>query len=322
MSKIPGPMGDQITRFIAHKRAVGYVYDAEERELESFARFAAKRGDAQLTESLVREFVLTRKPKSRSNMVCLLRQLGVFLSAENADTFVAPRRYLGVARMPKPSIRVFTRTEILLLLQAFSSLPDLPPGAHRRLVYGAALRTLLFTGLRRGELCALRELDVDLDAAVLTIRKGKFGKPRIVPISKDLAARLRAYRNELNARIPGRSAADAFFPGMDGREPCRGHVLYTAFRAALPLAGMEHGGRGEGPRLHDLRHTFAVMRLLSWYEQDASMHAKLPLLSTYLGHIGVETSQTYLHMTVEMAQEVTRRYATRFGHLVTEGPSA
>ena len=89
MSKIPGPMGDQITRFIAHKRAVGYVYEAEGRELESFARFAAKRGDAQLTQSLVREFVLTRKPKSRSNMVCLLRQLGVFLSAEDAGTFVA-----------------------------------------------------------------------------------------------------------------------------------------------------------------------------------------------------------------------------------------
>lgn len=321
MSKMAGPLGEQITRFIAHKRAVGYVYNAEERELESFARFAAKRSETHLTESLVRKFVLSRKPRSRSNMVCLLRQLGVFLSAEDAEAFVAPRRYLGVARVPNPSIRVFTRTEVLLLLQAFSNLPDLPPGAHRRLVHGAALRTLLFTGLRRGELCALRELDVDLDAAVLTIRKGKFGKSRIIPIAKDLTARLRAYRSELNARIPGRSAADAFFPGTDGHEPCNGNVLYTAFRAALPLAGIEHGGRGEGPRLHDLRHTFAVMRLLSWYEQDASVHAKLPLLSTYLGHIGVETSQTYLHMTVEMAKEVTRRYVSRFGHLVTEGTS-
>ncbi len=322
MSKLIGPMGEQIAKFIAHKRALGYRYDAESRELESFARFVGKQGSTRLTEPLVREFVLSRKPKARSNMVCLLRQLGRFLSAEDAATFVAPRRYMGVTRASKPAIRVFTRAEILLLLRAFSSLPDAPPGFHRALVYGAALRTLLFTGLRRGELCALREFDVDLDAAVLSIRKGKFGKPRTVPISKDLAARLRAYRKELNARIPGRSAADAFFPGMDGREPCRGHVLYTAFRAALTLAGMEHGGRGEGPRLHDLRHTFAVMRLLSWYEQDASTHAKLPLLSAYLGHIGVETSQTYLHMTVEMAGEVTRRYASRFGHMVTEGPTA
>ena len=78
-----------------------------------------------------------------------------------------------------------------------------------------------------------------------------------------------------------------------------------------------HGGRGEGPRLHDLRHSFAVFRLLSWYEQGVDLRAKLPFLATYLGHVGLETSQVYLHMTRDLVGEVTRRLEARFGDIIT-----
>ena len=93
--------------------------------------------------------------------------------------------------------------------------------------------------------------------------------------------------------------------------------LYDSFRRTLVSSSIAHGGRGEGPRLHDLRHGFAVLRLLVWYEQGEDLSAKLPLLATYLGHIGLVSSQVYLHMTNDLVGEVTRRYEARFGDLVT-----
>jgi integrase len=176
---------------------------------------------------------------------------------------------------------------------------------------------LLLTGLRRGEALGLNNQDVDLDQSTLHVR-GKFGKTRLVPIAPDLTQRLREYRESVTAELKHHGPSDAFFPCADGQRatPCRS--LYKSFRCALRTAGIEHRGRGEGPRLHDLRHGFAVLRLLSWYEADADLSAKLPLLATYLGHIGMVTSQVYLHMTRDLVGEVIRREVTHFGDLITE----
>ena len=114
-----------------------------------------------------------------------------------------------------------------------------------------------------------------------------------------------------------RLPADPFFPSADDRSHCSPSSLYTSFRQALETAGIDHGGRGRGPRLHDLRHTFAVLRLLAWYEGGADLNAKLPLLATYLGHVGMATTQVYLHMTLDLFGEVTRRQLDRFGDLIT-----
>lgn len=150
------------------------------------------------------------------------------------------------------------------------------------------------------------------------VRHGKFGKSRYVPIAADLVETLRAYHDALSARGPTRGPGDAFFPGPDGRRACRPAGLYWSFLEALDLAGIAHRGRGEGPRLHDVRHAFAVLRLLAWYEEGADLRAKLPLLATYLGHVGLESSQVYLHMTRDLVGEVTRRFEDRFGNIITE----
>ena len=94
--------------------------------------------------------------------------------------------------------------------------------------------------------------------------------------------------------------------------------LYESFRRVLKLAQIPHLGRGRGPRLHDLRHAFAVLRLLSWYEAGEDLTVKLPLLATYLGHTGLTSSQIYLHMTEDFIGELTRRQLDRFGDLITE----
>lgn len=312
-------MAPHINRFLAHKRGLGCAYTREEGllgELDAVAQ-GTTGGDAILTEALVRAFVARGPRATRCNRLTVAKQLARFLAVDEPRTFVPPRRFLGAERQ-KPAIRVLSREETRRFLGACDKLTDSVRCPHRRLIHGNLLRVLLFTGLRRGEALALKVADVDLVEGVLVVRKGKFGKSRFVPIAEDLAAQLRQYECEITAHIADRRADDAFFPRWDGHHAGLPLSIYTSFRTALAEARIVHGGRGAGPRLHDLRHTFAVLRLLAWYEQGADLSVKLPLLATYLGHVGLASSQVYLHMTLDLVGEVTRLYAGRFGDLITE----
>ncbi len=316
MSVFASAFGPQLQRFLVHKRSLGFAYLREEAFLREFDRFAMRSHEAVLSESQVRSYLAAFSQPSRPARLTLIRQLARFLVLEEPHTFVPPERFLGIQRR-RPVIRVLSRYEACRFLDACDRLPNLS-SFPRRLVHGTALRLLLLTGLRRGEAIALKDQDVDLIAGLLTVRHGKFGKTRFVPLAPDLTDRLQTYREKLKAYVAPRYPSDAFFPRLDGHQPMAPKSLYKSFRQALDLAGIEHRGRGEGPRLHDLRHTFAGLRLLSWYEADAGLGAKLPLLATYLGHVGLATCQVYLHMTPDLVGEVTRRQLDRFSDLITE----
>ena len=308
--------GSQIACFLAHKRALGFAYRREQAFLEEITRLASSRHEEVLSEALVRQYLSSWSEASRPHRLTVVRALAQFLVVEEPRTFVPPRRFLGI-RQRRPPIRVFSRDEAVRFLAACDVLPEVrifPLG----LVHSIALRTLLLTGLRRGELLALRDEDVDLSQEVLTVRCGKFGKSRFVPLASDLAQRLRVYREDISVRIAPRQSSSAFFPRPDGHQHTALNSLYKSFRQVLALAQIPHLGRGRGPRLHDLRHAFAVLRLLSWYEAGADLTVKLPLLATYLGHIGLTSSQGYLHMTEDFVGELTRRQLGRFGDLITE----
>lgn len=317
MTTFQSPLAPQLDRFLAHKRSLGFAYRNEGWLLGEIDRLAAgEPASAIVDEPLVRRFVTEGTRGSRSHRLTLVRQLARFLAIEEPRTFVPPRRFLGVRRR-SPALRVLSREEVGRLLEACDALAESARYPRRPLIHGTALRTLLLTGMRRGEVLGLKLRDVDLDAGMLFVRSGKFGKSRYVPLAADLAESLRVYHDGLSARLPTRGPDDAFFPGPDGHRACRPAGLYWSFREALDLAGIAHGGRGEGPRLHDARHAFAVLRLLAWYEQGADLRAKLPLLATYLGHLGIESSQVYLHMTRDLVGEVTRRLEDRFGNIIT-----
>ena len=317
------PLGSDFARFLDHKRALGYAYTVEEEALRQLDSFLRKRMPAAdiLTEEIVRSFVLARPPKSRYNSLCVLRNLGRFLAAAEARTFVAPPRFMGlVGKRHKEGVHVLSLAEAALFVDATKRLRPMRWAPLRPLIIGTALRVLLFTGIRRGELLALREADVDLRAGVLMIRDTKFGKTRPVPLTEDLTLELRAYRTELTKAAPERRATDPFFPGHDGRAPCSESILYNGYREALATAGIRarrRKGRTPGPRLHDLRHTFAVFRLLAWYRQKADLRAKVPILSAYLGHVGILSSQTYLHLTRDLAGEIVERELATHGSPVT-----
>ena len=315
MSAFTSSLGPQIERFLAHKHALGFAYHREEAFLRELDRFALREQSDFVSENLVRIYLSTFSQLARPQRLTLIHQLARFLVFEEPRTFIPSTRFLGIRRQ-RPVIRVLSRAEASRFLNASDRLP--PTSSFiRRVVHGTALRLLLLTGLRRGEVLGLKNQDVDLDQSTLQVR-GKFGKTRIVPIAADLTQKLRDYRESVTAELKHHGPSDAFFPSADGQHPTPCKSLYKSFRCVLRTAGIEHRGRGEGPRLHDLRHSFAVLRLLRWYESDADLGAKLPLLATYLGHIGMTTSQVYLHMTRDLVGEVVRREINHFGDLITE----
>jgi integrase/recombinase XerD len=307
-------LGAQIERFLAHKRAAGFAYIREEAFLKEFARFAYSRQATYLSEELAREYL--SRWTSRSHRLTLIRVLGRYLAIDEPRTFVPPPRFLGIRRR-RPVIRTLSREEAARFLAACDVLPQVR--AHPiGLVHGMALRVLLLTGLRRGELLRLCDEAVDLSGGILTVRHSKFGKSRYVPFAPDLAERLRLYREAVSRAIGPLQPTSPFFPRPGGQRPVARKTLYRSFRKTLQLAGILHLGRGQGPRLHDLRHSFAGLRLLRWYETGADLRVKLPLLATYLGHIGLTSSQVYLHLTEDFASQLTRRQIERFGEMITE----
>jgi integrase/recombinase XerD len=309
-------LSSQIERFLAHKRTMGLAYCREEAFLKEVGRFASARQDTLLSEALAREYLTAWTATARPNRLTVLRSLARFLAIDEPRTFVPPPRFLGIRRR-RPVIRVLSREEAGRFLAACDMLPDVRPPLIG-LVHGIALRTLLLTGLRRGELLALHDKDVDLTAAVITVRHGKFGKSRFVPIAPDLVQRLHAYREAISRAIARPRLTSPFFPRPSGQQPLACKTLYRSFRKTLELAGIRHSGRGEGPRLHDLRHSFAALRLLRWYETGADLRSRLALLATYLGHSGLTSTQVYLHLTEDFAGELTRRQLGCYGDVITE----
>jgi integrase len=173
-----------------------------------------------------------------------------------------------------------------------------------RLFYGC--------GLRLGEALRLTGADVDLNAGILCIRESKFGKDRLVPMAPSQTTRLQRYLE----RIGGRTTKAIFFPAPDGYRYSH-QAVYTAYRQLLRAACISHEGRGRGPRIHDLRATFAVHRLEAWYRQGENLGAKLPVLSAYLGHASLYGTQHYLVLTTGLFPDIVGSMPIRLPPTIT-----
>jgi integrase len=202
---------------------------------------------------------------------------------------------------------IYTRDELRRL---FSAIDVCQPYAVQ--LDRETLRTLLLllygAALRGGEARSLTVDDVDLSAAVLTVRNTKFYKSRLVPVGPQLAHRLRSYAETRANRPSPQGRASTFLANMDGT-PLHKDTAYNAFVRLLRYAGIESTDDSrQAPRLHSLRHSFAVHRLTDWYRQGADVQRLLPVLSTYLGHARLRHTQVYLSMTPELLHQAALRF--------------
>jgi integrase/recombinase XerD len=315
------PLASQLAQFLTLKQAMGYRYRdglGALRDLDRFLNTRLSVDDPIITLVMAHDYVARRGAESettREHRLTLIREVCRFLRIDDARVIVPDRRSLRIVRS-KFVPRVLSRDEGRRFLQACAQLPAGRTSPIRAEVLGTALRVLYLVGLRAGELLRLTHADVDSDAGTLRIRNSKFNKSRIVPISPDLVECLLQCRTVATRHFGEALPHVPLFPSPRG-----GRYSVTALRAAfhktLVIAGVERTSDTR-IRLHDLRHSFACLRLLLWCEQNVDLGAKLPLLATYLGHVGLASSQRYLQLTRDLMGEITRRHQARFGYLIQE----
>jgi integrase len=181
---------------------------------------------------------------------------------------------------------------------------------------------LLYTaGLRRGELLRLTVGDYDPQAQTLLVRASKFHKSRLLPLSPDAVAALETYLAGRRAARPGTTAPEAplIWKGGTAVHGYSGTGFGKVFRTLARKAGVLKAD-GQPPRVHDVRHSFAIHALLRWYRAGVDMHTKLPLLSTYMGHVSIVSTQYYLRFVEPVARAASERFAQHYGHLLTPYP--
>lgn len=211
-------------------------------------------------------------------------------------------------RPPEFTPYIYSTDELRRIIAVISSMRDrencVPPSSVKSLVlllYGA--------GLRISEALSLRFADVNLKNAVLTIRESKFYKTRLVPIGPRLAVELGLYAHRRRRWPCGLAERSPFFAMSDGRALSR-HPMKYIWRRVCDLAGVRAAvDATEQPRLHDLRHSFAVHRLVNWYREGADVQRLIYFLQIYLGHDKLAHTQRYLTMTPELLDQANHRFA-------------
>jgi integrase len=314
---------EAMTALVTEKRTVGFKYVTEERVLTRFASFCrAEFGDLDApTQASVEAWIAAARqrgvtPATMQSLVAPIRELARWFGRRGVPAYVVP-----TGTLPKP-VRyvphIFTDAELAALFSQTDRCHYNSQVPLRHLVMPVLFRTIYACGLRASEARLLRTDDVDIEAGVLRIRDAKGGKDRQVPVSEPLRARLADY----DARVSGQRGGDWFFPGTAGRPVTLGNVEKN-FRRFLWQARIPHGGRGHGPRVHDLRHTFVVNNLRSWFARGQDVGALLPVLQTYLGHSSIDDTAYYLRLTAESYPHITARIQHVLGDVVpppTAGP--
>ncbi len=283
--------------FVEEKRVLGCRYTSQARQVGAFDRFLASQGatSPDLEKSLISVWTQKRPHESHrthTGRVSLARQIGLFLVRRGFRPYVPDPRLMPKGRSAFTPY-IFTPEQITQLLAAADQIrPDLR-SPHRERVFPLIFRLLYGCGLRVSEPLHLQVRDVDLAEGLLTIRKSKFQKDRLVPVAPSLTARLQDYAHTcLSSAAP----TTLFFPAPDGGPFCH-RVIYDTFRRLLWQCGISYQGPGRGPRLHDLRHTFAVHRFMQWDREGMDLDVALPVLAAYLGHVSLSGTQQYLHLT-------------------------
>jgi integrase len=308
----------RLEAFVSLKRAMGLRYDATVQDLQRFDRFVFQRMPAAdiITPEIVDAWLASGRhlsAKAQKKRLGLIRQFCLYLKRFRAETYV-PDRTLVPVHVPLSKVYVYSPDEYRALLKAALALPS-PRSTLRPLTFYTVLLVLYATGLRIGEALRLRLRDVDLEAATILVRETKFGKSRVVPFSPALGDAFRAY---LQQRLAATIGPDApFFINHAGR-PYSVDKFTEVVRTLLPAAGITRVPGKRGPRVYDVRHTFALTRVLKWYREGADLQSKLPLLATYMGHVDVLSTQVYLRSTPELLREANSRFERIFGSLIAQ----
>lgn len=290
----------RIDDYIAERRRLGFQLHSRDTLLAGFARFVACRHHrGPLTIELMADWARHDKwdrgtPRTWAARLALLRHFARYLKQFEPDTEVPDELIFG----PEPgrvAPHIFHEDEIIALLAAASQLG--PHGSIRPATYETLFGLMASTGLRVSEAIHLRDADVDLKHGMLAVRQTKFAKSRQLPVHPSTVIALARYRRQRACHVP--TIADMpFLISSRGRrlgQPLGERQAHRVFNTLRDSMGLVNRGAHEAPRLHDLRHTFAVRRMMLWHAEGTDIDQMMLALSTYMGH--AEIFYTYWYLT-------------------------
>lgn len=298
--------------YLQMRRALGFKLRDAGLQLPRFIDFMEQRQAEHITARLALEWArqsTTVQPAEWARRLGFVRGFARYLSATDEATEV-PAAGLLPHRSTRARPYLYSEQEIDRLLAAALQLPTRRhPARLRPTMYHCLFGLLCVTGLRISEALHLRVGDVDLSQAVLTIRGAKLGRDRLVPIHRTTCAVLGAYLQQ-RERTFGNASPYVFVSNRGQR--LDGGAVHRTFYALSRQIGLRGPHDSHGPRLHDLRHRFAVLTLLRWYASGEDAARRLPVLSTYLGHVHVADTYWYLSAWPELMVQAMARLERRW----------
>jgi integrase len=306
---------EKLRQFIEYKRALGYKYSSEEFVLAHFDRWCIERGldEANLENSIANGWCNPKdgeSPKTHANRAIIFGQFANFMRNLGDSSYVMPT----AVRIPKLHFvpHIFTQHELEKMFGVIDSMQESNNLPHNKEIYPVMFRLLYGCGLRVSEVCNLKKTDVDCENGTVTVLDSKGNVDRLAPMSESLTIRMREYLNKMRFLVPNTLYV---FPNRIGESIAEVSV-YGKFRDVLFAAGIPHNGRGKGPRLHDFRHTFAVHSLQKMADDGMDLYCALPVLSAYLGHTCVSSTEKYLRLTKEMHGRLLDQIKQSYGEIV------
>jgi integrase len=300
---------DALTEYLATRRALGTQLAWPESSLRRFVDFVEAQGSEFVTTEIAVRWAVQSVGVQRATharRLGIVRGFAVWLQATDTRTQVPPQGLLP-ARQRRPAPHIYADGEIADLMAAAGRLRS--ASGLRRATFRTLLGLLAATGLRPGEARALDIDDVDLVAGVLTVRRSKFGKSRFVPLEESARAALAAYAKFRDTARPCRDTPAFLVTGRGARLGASAtRCTFALLCQAVGLRPRQPAHRiGRGPRLQDIRHTFATRRLIQWYRAGLDADRLMPRLATYLGHVSMAQTYWYIQAVPELLRLATER---------------
>lgn len=308
---LSSPLGPAITSYLALKKALGRRYANETDVLAHLDGFlATQTPDAStLSPASFAAWSLSLAhlmPTVRRNRMRIVRNLCLYLRRGDSGCFVPDPSGFPAPHAPRRP-HVFTEEQIVRLLRVTASLRPWLNSPLYPEVLRLAVVLLYTTGLRRGELVRLVLSDYDPDERTILVRSSKFHKSRLVALSNDAAREMDLYLRA-RRRLPHDASAPLLVSCPGGPRAYSGASLGRGLRRLFRLADVRSAA-GTLPRVHDLRHTYALHALLRWYRAGVDVQAKLPALATAMGHVSIVSTQYYLALFQPFAEAASERFA-------------
>ena len=304
-------LSDHVADYLELRRGLGFKLEKEARLLADFAGFAERAGIGTVTVDAALAWAalpVNVTPIWIAQRLGMVRQFARYLHTVDVDAEVPPVGLLPVARSARATPFLYSLADIAAVIAAARALPH----PLRAATFATLIGLLAATGMRGGEAIRLDRHDIDWESGALTIWNSKFGKSRLLPLHASTIDALADYRVQRERLCPSPATA-SFLVSSSGARLCHATVQPT-FRLLLQRAGVGRQASGARPCIHALRHSFAVRTLLGWYQDGEDVQARIPALSTYLGHVDPSATYWYLSAAPELLTLAAARLDCTFGN--------